>query len=190
MSDEPVHTDVQSLWQGQPAPGGTMSVDELRERSRRLTRIISRRNLGEYVAGVLAIACCGYLAWQVPLALMRAGFALALPALIFIVYHLRRHGSARAMPVEMALTGCLEFHRSELGRQRDLLRGVWKWYLLPLMPSMILIYLAPVLAHPEHAWRALGLFAGTLVFFWWIAEANRYAANRLQARIDALERDS
>lgn len=190
MSDERVPADVQSLWQGQPASGGTMSLDELRQRSRRLTRIVSRRNLREHVAGALAVVVCGYLAWRVPLPMMRVGFVLSVPAVIFIVYHLHRHGAARAMPAEMGLAGCLQFHRGELERQRDLLRGVWKWYLLPLMPGLILVYLAAVLAHPEHAWRGVWLFAGTLVFFALIGEANRYVAKRLQARIDALERES
>lgn len=191
MSDERVPNDVQSLWQGQPATGDTVTLHELRRRSRRLTRIVSRRNLREYVAAAMAIVTCGYLAWKAPLMpLMRVGFVLSVPGVIFIVYHLHRHGAARAMPADMALTSCLAFHRGELERQRDLLRGVWRWYIAPLVPGLILICLGPVLAHPEQAWRAIGLFAGTLVFFALIGEANRYAAKRLQARIDALERDS
>ena len=68
MSDERVPADVQSLWQGQPASGGTMSLDELRQRSRRLTRIVSRRNLREHVAGALAVspAAAGALAPREP----------------------------------------------------------------------------------------------------------------------------
>ena len=189
MSDERVPDHLQSLWQGQPAERGAMSLDELRHRSQRLARSVTRRNRREYVAAVLAIILGGYLAWKVPLALMRVGFVLSVPAVIFIVYRLHRDGTAGAMPVEMALTGCLQFHRAELERQRDLLSGVWKWYLLPLMPSMILVCLAPALARPEHAWRAVWFFGGSLVLFALIGEANRYAAKRLQARIDALERN-
>jgi hypothetical protein len=189
MSDEPVPERLQSLWQEQPVERRSISLDELQQRARHLERRVSRRNLREYVAGALAIVTCGYLAWKAPLPMMRAGFVLSVPPLIFIVYHLRRHGEARAMPGEMGLTGCLQFHRGELERQRDLLRGVWKWYLLPLVPGMILVYLAAILARPEHTWRGLGLLAVSLLFFGWINDANRSAANKLQARIDALERD-
>jgi hypothetical protein len=189
MSGERAPGDVQSLWQSQPASGGTMTLDELRHRSRRLTRIMSRRNLREYAAAVLALILCGYLAVKVPLALMRVGFMLSLPAVIFIVHHLHRYGTARAMPVELGLNGCLQFHRAELERQRDLLRSVWTWYLLPLMPGLILVCLAPALARPELAWRSAAVFAGNLVVFALIGEANRYAAKRLQARIDALDRE-
>jgi hypothetical protein len=189
MSDERVPAHVQMLWQDQPVEGVAISLGELRNRSQRLTRIIGRRNLREYVAGAAAIVLCGYLAWKVPLPLMRVGFVLSVPAVIFIVYHLHRYGAARIMPVEMGLTGCLQFHRGELERQRDLLRAVWKWYLLPLIPSMVLVCLAPALARPEVAWRSVWVFGGNLVVFAVIGEANRYAEKRLQARIDALERD-
>jgi hypothetical protein len=191
MSDERVTDHLQSLWQGQPAHDRLMSVDQLRDRSRRLTRIVSRRNMREYVAGGMAIVTCGYLAWKAPLLpLMRAGFLVSVPAVIFVVYHLHRQGASRVMPADMALASCLAFHRGELVRQRDLLRGVWRWYLAPLIPGLILVCLGPALAHPEHAGRALALFAGILAFFALIGEANRYAAKRLQARIDALEKDS
>jgi len=189
MSNERVPDHLQRLWQDQPARGRVMSIDELRYRSRRLTRIVSRRSLREYVAGAMVVVACGYLAWTAPLPLVRAGAVLSIAGVIFIVYYLHRHGAARTMPEEMALTTCLQFHRGELERQRDLLRGVWKWYLAPLLPGLILFYLGPILAHPERAPRGLWLLALSLAFFVLIGELNRYAAKRLQARIDALERD-
>ena len=53
----------------------------------------------------------------------------------------------------------LEFTRSELVRQRHLLRGVWWWYLLPFVPGMLLIHVGYSLEHPE-SWylRAVGIF--------------------------------
>jgi hypothetical protein len=109
-------------------------------------------------------------------------------AVTFIVYHLHRYGSARVMPTEMGLTNCLQFHRGELERQRDLLRSVWKWYLAPLVPGMLPVYVGSALARPEHASRALWGLAGTVAVFVLIGDLNRRVANRLQARIDALER--
>ena len=191
MSDERVPEHLQRLWQGQPAHGTLMSVDDLRDRSRRLARSVSWRNRREYVAGGMAIVLCGYLAWTAPLLpLMRAGFLISVPGVIFVIYHLHRQGGARNMPADMALANCLAFHRGELERQRDLLRRVWRWYLAPLIPGLILVCLGPALAHPELAGRALAVLAGCLAFFALIGEANRSAANRIQARLDALERDS
>ena len=189
MSDEHVPDRLQSLWQGQPGESGPMSVDQLRRRSRRLTRIVGLRNLLEYVTGAFLVIALGRMAWAAPFPLIRAGFVLSVAAVIFVLYHLYRHGSARAVPADMGLRSCLQFHRGELERQRDLLRGVWYWYLSPLMPGLILVYLRAILAHPEHAWRAALGLAGTLVLYWFIGDANRHAAKRLQARIDALERN-
>src|SRR5258706_11514224 len=103
MSDERVPADIQSLWQGQSATGGTMSLDELRLRSKYVTRRVSRRNLREYVAAVIAAIVFGPMAWFAPLALIRVGSVLSLAGVAFVVYYLHRHGSARAMPQEMGL---------------------------------------------------------------------------------------
>jgi hypothetical protein len=190
MSDERAPAHLQSLWQDQPAQIGALSTEELRHGSRRLVRIVGRRNRREYVAAVIVALVFGPMAWFAPLTLIRVGSVLTLAAVMFVVYHLHRYGAAQAMPAEMALTSCLAFHRHELERQRDLLRSVWKWALLPLVPGMLLIYLGPVLAHPERASRASWLAAATLVFFALIAELNRRVAKKIQARIDALERHS
>jgi hypothetical protein len=187
MSDPHVPADPQSLWQGQPAAGHTMSLDELRSHSRRLERRIGRRNLREYIAAAFVVPAFAWAAWAAPLPVMRVGSVLVVVATIFVVYHLHRHGAAWTMPADMGLTDCLAFLRGELERQRDLLRGVWKWYLLPFAPGMILIYLGPVLARPDLASRAVWPAAATLVFFVFIGELNRRVAKKIQAKIDALE---
>jgi hypothetical protein len=190
MSEERAPDLVQSLWQDQPAAPITISIDELREHSRRLTRRVNRRNLREYAAAVVAAIAFVPTAWFAPLRLMRIGSVLSLAAVTFVVYHLHRYGAAQTLPAEMALTSGLAFLRRELERQRDLLRGVWKTYLLPMAPGLILMYLAPVLAHPERAWRAFWPFAATVVFFVFVGELNRRVAKKIQARIDSLERAS
>jgi hypothetical protein len=186
MSDERVPFDVQSLWQRQPATSGTMSLDELRLRSQYVTRRVSRRNLREYVAAVIAAIVFGPMAWFAPLALIRVGSVLSLAGVAFVVYYLHRHGSAQAMPQEMGLTSGLAFYRHELERQRDLLRGVWKWALLPLMPGLITM----ALAHPERTSGSVWIFAGILALFALIGGLNRRVAKKIQVKIDQLERDS
>ena len=190
MSDGRVSGDAQSLWQGQAVTGAAMTVDELQQRARYLERRVERRNLREYIAAVVVLFMFGAIAWKAPLPLIRAGAVLTRAATAFIVFHLSRYGTARIMPADLGLTGCLQFHRRELERQRDLLRGAWKWYLLPFMPGLILMCLAPVLAHPEHPWRAFWPFAGTLVFVVFVGELNRRAAIKIQTIIETLERNS
>ncbi len=79
---------------GSRQPGGAMSLDELRRRSRRLTRAVSRRNLREYVAGggrrARASGWAG--TGERRLLSMRVGSGLIVAATIFVVYYLRRYG--------------------------------------------------------------------------------------------------
>ena len=56
---------------------------------------------------------------------------------LFMVYTLHKRGSARTVSAEFELRTCMDFHRKELQRQRDLLRDVWSWYLLPFVPGML-----------------------------------------------------
>src|SRR3954471_6768039 len=114
MSDERIPDDVQNLWQRQPATVSATSIEELRQRSHRLQRIVSRRNLREYVAAAIGLAGFGYMAWTAPLPLMRVAGVLTVAAMTFIVFRLHRDGAARAMPGDLELTSCVQFHRGEL----------------------------------------------------------------------------
>jgi hypothetical protein len=42
------------------------------------------------------------------------------------------------LPAEMGREYGIAFYRRELEKQRDLLRGIWKWYLGPLIPGLAL----------------------------------------------------
>ena len=190
MSDGPVPERLQSLWQEQPVERLAISLDELQQRARYLERRVSRRNLREYVASVVVLFAFSWIAWIEPSSTARVGAVLTIVATIFVVFHLSQHGTARTMPADLGLTGGLQFHRRELERQRDLLRGAWKWYVLPFAPGLICIYLGAVLAHPERASRALWPAAATVLFMVAVSELNRYVAKKIQAKIDEIERDS
>ena len=79
----------------------------------------------------------------------------------------------------------LEFTRSELVRQRDLLRSVWWWYLLPFVPGMLLIPVGYWLEGPGWVLLALGIFVA--VAFVGIGLLNQRVAHKLQRRIDDLD---
>jgi hypothetical protein len=93
------------------------------------------------------------------------------------------------MPVDLALTASAQFHRRQMERQRDLLRSVWTWYLLPMLPGLIVLQIGVALAHPDRVGRAVAVVIGTLALSAVIGGLNRWGATRIQARIDALERD-
>ncbi len=116
------------------------------------------------------------------------GGCLLVLGTLYVVYHLHRWGSARSMPADVGLIDCLNFHRAELGRQRDLLRGVWWWYLLPLVPGRALIIIGRAIERPDRRLLALGVAVTFVVTFTLVGKLNERGARRLQGRIDDLDR--
>lgn len=135
MQNEPNPNDLQNLWQDQEIEKVTITIDEVRRRANRFERRIHWRNLREYGVGMIVFA---FLAAQ----LLRAhGWHLAPPLLLiagtlYVMYQLYLRG-ARPVPSDAGVRASLEFHRLELERQRDALRSVWRWYLLPFVPGFV-----------------------------------------------------
>lgn len=188
-------TDV---WKSQPAAPLDISLDDMRRQTLKLESRISWRNAREYVAAGLVIAVFGYYASMFHAALVRAGCGLVIAGALFAAFRLHKMGAAGTIPAELAFRTCLEFRRQELERQRDLLLGVWRWYLLPFVPGMA-VFLVGLFAFtmqqphaPEHVREivaVLGLTAvGCALVFVGVAKLNHWAARKLQREIDALDR--
>ena len=79
----------------------------------------------------------------------------------------------------------MAIYRRELERQRDLLRTVTWWYLLPLLPAMVVLMLGQAImrSQPAPALRGFGfvLLLGVL-----IRQLNQRGARKLQRKIDRL----
>ena len=89
-----------------------------------------------------------------------------------------------------------DFHRKELLRQRAALASVWRWYLLPFVPGMV-VFLLGVSLSPDNP-APLSVKLGVLAFavfieaavfgaIWWL---NAQAVKALDKEIAALERES
>lgn len=162
-----------------------MSAPEVRALADKFERTVSRRNRREYVAAAFVVVWFGVWAWFAQSAVIALGCWLVALAALYVVYHLHRHGAARRPGGEQEVMSCLEFHRSELVRQRDLLASVWWWYLLPFVPGMLLILLGYSLARPERWLLVPGIFAA--VTFVGIGLLNQRVAHKLQRRLDDLD---
>jgi hypothetical protein len=179
--------DLQGLWQGQPPEGFRMSAEDVRRRADAFERTIEWRNAREYVAALIAAVCFGVIGWRTTDALVRASTILTVAGLACVVLHLRARGAARRPPAELGQTSGVEFLMRELARQRDLLRGVWRWYLAPPLPGMALYFAAVARTNPGAPRWALAFPAAAvlLVFagIWWM---NARAAAGLQRQIDEI----
>jgi di/tricarboxylate transporter len=175
-------------------------VAELRDvpqAAQRFQRRIFWRNLREYAAGVIVTAASGYYVLVSHSAVIRTGCGLIVAGALFVLFMLHKWGAARNLPSEIELRACVDFHRKELQRQRDLLRRVWSWYLSPFVPGLIVLLaggLERKLERPNasaHTTAIVATFAlavaGYAAMFVGIGKLNQRAANKLQQEIDALD---
>jgi hypothetical protein len=156
MSASSGDRNLQTLWQSQPSSRRTISLDEIQQQAHRLERRVARRNLREYLAAVIVVAGYGWGMWLIPSLLLRVGAGLVIVATIVVVTWLHRWGRAEPLASDLALKPALEFHRSQLERQRQLLSSVWRWYLLPFVPGLLVLVVGAALEQRIGPQRAAG----------------------------------
>lgn len=193
MTPEPCQQEMRTLWRSQQMEFHPLSLEEIRRQARRFQNQIRWRNLREYLAAVVVSVLFVYTYWFRGDTLLRLGTALTIAGALYVCYQIHKRGSARKLPAEPALKTCIEFHRTELVRQRDLLRDVWRWYLLPFVPGFSLMVLAKAVPFSSSLWASALLLLVVVIWaatFWFIAALNSRAARRLQQEIDALDKNS
>lgn len=193
MDKEPPN-DLQALWQSQPIEPKRFSPEEIRDRAIRLQRTVRFRNLREYVAAAFVLAIFSGYAWQANTWFAKAGPALIVAGTLYIMFQLYTRAASLPVPGSEGGTriteSCVQFHRRELERQRDLLRTVWRWYLGPLVPGLFVMLLDRFI----EAWAkggfaivaSLGSVLITVLAFlgvWWL---NHVGAKKLEREINTL----
>jgi hypothetical protein len=191
MQDDPEGPDPQRLWQNQPTEHDPMSLATIHEKATTFQSRIQRRNMIEYIAS--AVVILGFLpavlhrgSWM-----MQVGGALIIAATVFVVWQLHRRASAKRVPE--AGEPLMAFYRAELVRQRDAIRSVGVWYLIPFVPGMTLLLLGRWF-QSHAAGRSVGvdhliiLLTGVIAFLVFLAIwlLNQRGADRLQRRIEEL----
>lgn len=178
-------------WMDQPSTVARPSFDDLRRRRDELDRRTRRRNAVELIAGgaasVFLLVMCALSLARVddPADLVRAlGFA-ALPLGLLVsaayVFFNRRRAEQ-----DMARTGLDHLVRG-LRREHRLLRLAWFWYVGPMIPGFVMIYVGTYLAQPE-MWAFAAIAGGlTALFLIWVATINLSAARRVGDEIQRLE---
>lgn len=187
--------DLKRLWRDQKTEEDIVTLEDIRSRATKFQRRVRNRNLREYIGGAIVIAAFAFCAWQMPGWMIKSGSLLTVAATIFVVWQLHRRGRTFAVPDGATAAGLLAFHREELVRQRDAVRTVWLWYLLPFLPGMALLMLGRYLQ--VHApGRAIAEDHLIIVFvtiimalvFVIILLLNLWGAARLQSRIQDLDK--
>ena len=176
--------DFRRAWQSQSATLPSLSPGDLRDQAVALQRRIARRNLREYLGGAVVVPAFSIYAWYFQDWAIRLGALLVILGTLLVMWQIHVRAAARALPGDFGCTG-LRFQRGELCRQRDALRGVWRWYLGPLVPGLV-VFMWGVqggLAGPVVLPADLMMVTASSLIIW----LNRRAAASLQRRIDALD---
>lgn len=191
MSDQ---EPVQNLWQNQPQEDFNMSIEDIRLKASKFQGTVSMRNARELVVGALLVIFFAGFAWLAPSPLGKAAELLSAAGVAFVMWQLIRQARAATIDEVCLVTDWAQFHRTELVRQRDALRGVWLWYLAPLVPGGVLHWIAASQADLAKgnlvaalATTGIGIFVMVLVFggVLWL---NLKAAKGIQAEIDKIDR--
>jgi len=190
MANEPRLDDLRNIWRQQPVEDTVMTLEQIRDRAVRFERRINRRNMREYIGGMLAVAAFTFQIWKGPDLLMRIGAGMLIAGVLLVMWRLHQYGGASPLPEEMGVSSSLAFHRRQLVRQRDLLRSVFRWYLAPLIPGL-LVSVIGALPRRGLELRYLPRMTPFLVLFvaafWWIWWINKRAADRLERQIAELD---
>ncbi len=199
MINDSASEDLRSLWQNQTSDPIKLTPEILDRKIRGLQSGILRRNVIEYCAVAFVVVAFSYYEWRFPTLLLRIGSGLVIAGSLYTAYELHRRASARPAPAELAQNTCLDYYISELVRQRDALRAVWIWYLLPYAPGLCIFLFgltrfaiagAQSVSHSISRQTGTLFFAGcaaivTVVFFA-VFTINQWAAAKLQLQIDEL----
>lgn len=187
MTEDP----AKQAWQASVAIVGEPPLEEVRASADKFYRTIRRRNLVEYTACVVVIVGFAVNIVTLPHILHKIGSALVILAAIYAPWQLHRRASA----VRTETSGTMPTYthlRHQLVRQRDALKGLFWWYVLPFLPGMALVFLGhgydpEMNAAGPPIWMRWLIFAGLLAILGFIVWLNRLGARRLQKRIDEID---
>lgn len=187
------HDPLRDLWASEQEETFTMSMADLAAHSTRLHRRVQRRNLTEYLAAGLVIAVFGWMAYMIPDWSIRTGALLILAGALYVCRKLHSIASTTAFEADRSADTLAQHHRHELIRQRDALRSVWRWCLLPFVPGILVFTIGTSIAAGAHlpVWAAaatamtgLGITGSVFAAVWAL---NAFAARKIDAAVRALD---
>lgn len=182
---------AKQAWQATVEIAGAPPLEEVRKGADKLFRKVRLRNAVEYAACAVVVVFGARNVLTAEHMHQQIGMILLMLAALSVTWQLHRRASAVA-PERAGETPLYQFLRAQLVRQRDALREVFWWYLLPFVPGFAVIFvgngLVPELerAGPPiwGRWLFLGGMAALYAGIWWI---NQIAARKLQRRIDEID---
>ncbi len=184
---------IQALWKSQAPSVDTKPLPHIQSRAQRFQTTVRVRNAMEYCAALFVIVFFGRALIGTDSLMMKIGAALIIIATLFVCYTLYNIAQSAASSTIDKSVNTVEFHRQELRRQHHALTNVWKWYLSPFVPGMVLFVLGSnaSAASSHSSWSILVASSGSLLIIALVFVAihwlNRRAANKIRQELAELE---
>lgn len=174
--------DIKNIWIESGEDQDVMNIEKIRAKADSFANTVKWRNIREYGAAIFVIVMFAYYAAASNIMLVKIGSVCNIAAALFVMAQLnKRSASIRVNP---GTEPVLSFHRKQLERERNSLRTVWAWYVLPTVPGSILLAVGVVQARPEaDVTRHFGII---LLVYVIVLLYNAWGARQLQKEIDAL----
>jgi hypothetical protein len=189
MADEPLVRGLRALWQTQPTEGRGMSIEEVRDRSRKLQEAARLRLVRMYAAAVGNAGLPLILMWYLPH--LRPALAWLVVTAGCLVLFVRRRSALRAVAPALTPAEGLTFYRRLLEQERDFHRHSTRWFTIgPAVNILVLgaAYAASPLFHgtaPEIAVLAVVAVTHAAVLTI-VAKRMRRQAHKYQVELDEL----
>ena len=185
---------LKSLWASDAQGFPPMSPDAVRSHAKKFRGKVARRNALEYGAGVFVIAAFTAYCFLIPAVLARLGAGLIILGTVYILWSLHRKASANAKVNFEPSAAILSYHKRQLEQQRDALRSIWSWYILPIIPGTIIFLIGTTTEFTDGSALMSGVqsvfprFAFVALVLCAVAWLNKRAANRLDQEIKTIDK--
>jgi hypothetical protein len=180
--------DIRALWREQPTKEiPEMSLEVLQERSGRLSRKVAGRKWSETIAGSVSMVALAVLGVWASTPLLRLSCGMLVVGEAIVIVAMWRVSATASAPGGASTKDLLSFYRDELGRERDRLLTIARWYLAPVAPGIVLL--------PFGVYAALGIsslvvsvvtVASTAVTYAIIIALHRRSAQRIARELASL----
>jgi hypothetical protein len=180
------------LWSNQMIDEMKPSTESIQSSARKFERKIRRRNLLEWLAGLVVILAFAGIGITQENLLGRLGALEIIVATIYISFRLFRDGRTQyTLDPTMSTVDYLKVHRSELLRQEKLLQKAPYWYVGTLAIGLVAISAGRILvtldAGDSLVSELISLFI-IIVVLGVVVVANLKAASKLRQEADSITR--
>jgi len=153
----------------------SLNLKDMNQQIKKFEKKIKTRNNREICAAIVVIAVFGYYALLIPSILGKLGAIWTIGYGIWVIYKLKKvEAKQPGFDMEQSIKQQLIEYQKYVKTEQRLLKNVLYWYLLPLLPGMVLFMLGV-----EKEWSSLLISSSImLIIFLTVYLLNQEAADK------------